>query len=222
MSAPDFKQVAAQLRMPRGEDGIQTAAYMSVNNRNMIEQTINLLELQPGDSVLEIGYGGGQHLSCLLAKAKDISYRGIDISATMQGAAALHNKDLKGDYTFLQADAKDGFLELPFGDNTFDRIFTVNTIYFWDNPMAQAKELCRVLKPGGHCIVSFGSRSFMEGLPFTQYGFELYDAPKANDLLSGAGLTVIRAVTETELVPGMEADGVMREFIMLYTTKAQA
>lgn len=215
MSAPDFRQVAAQLRMPDGEDGIKTARYMGVNNQNMIRRTIEQLEMQIDETILEIGYGGGQHLSDLLSKVSGICYRGIDISLTMQQMAVEHNKEVGGNYAFLQADPLDGLLSLPFADNTFDKIFTVNTIYFWDNALAQAKEIFRVLKPGGLFIATFGSRDFMEGLPFTQYGFELYDAAKAIGLLQVAGFNVKDPIAETELVPGMEGEGIQRDFILL-------
>ena len=219
MSAPDFKNVAAQLRMPDGDDGLKTAGYMSINNRNMIERTIDLLEIKRGDEVLEVGYGGGLHLKHLLDSAEDISYTGIDISVTMQQLAAENNADVAGRYTFMQADASNGFLQFPFADGSFDRIFTVNTIYFWDNAAAQARELLRVLKPGGCIITSFGSRNFMQDLPFTQYGFELYDAERATALLSGSGFIVKSAIAETEQVPGMEREGIVREFIMVIATK---
>lgn len=219
MSAPDFRNVAAQLRMPHGEDGLKTAGYMSVNNRNMIERTIDLLDIQKNDEVLELGYGSGTHLGYLLGTAENISYTGIDISTAMQQLAAENNEGMPGRYTFLQADANEGVLQLPFPDSSFDRIFTVNTIYFWDNASAQAEELIRVLKPGGCFIATFGSRDFMQGLPFTQYGFELYDAKKASVLLSDAGFLVRTAVTETETVPGMEGGGIERDFVMLCATK---
>jgi len=219
MSAPDFRNVAAQLRMPHGEDGLKTAGYMSVNNRNMIERTIDLLDIQKNDEVLELGYGGGMHLGYLLGAAEDVSYTGIDISTAMQQLAAENNAGMPGRYAFLQADASGGFLQLPFPDSSFDRIFSVNTIYFWDNAPAQARELMRVLRPGGCFIVTFGSRDFMQGLPFTQYGFELYDIEKASALLSEAGFSVKAAITETETVPGMEGEGIVRDFVMLCASK---
>lgn len=37
----------------------------------------------------------------------------------------------------------------PFGDEGFDRLFTVNTIYFWEDPAHTLSEVHRVLKPGG-------------------------------------------------------------------------
>jgi SAM-dependent methyltransferase len=55
--------------------------------------------------------------------------------------------------------------KLPFEDETFDKIFTVNTVYFWENPVEFLNEIYRVLKDDGTFVLTFGQRDFMEKLP---------------------------------------------------------
>ena len=38
---------------------------------------------------------------------------------------------------------------LPFADDSFDKITTVESFYFWPAPQENLKEVRRVLKPGG-------------------------------------------------------------------------
>src|SRR5690606_9635685 len=92
-------------------------------------------------------------------------------------------------------------LALPFADMSFDRIVTVNTLYFWENPLAYACEIHRVLKSdGGVFCLAFVEGEFMKNLPFASYGFELYDRKMAENLLENAGFTIKGSVTETETI----------------------
>jgi SAM-dependent methyltransferase len=57
----------------------------------------------------------------------------------------------------------------------FDRIFCINVIYFWDDPAAHLREVRRVLKPGGTFTAVFRTRAAMVKMPFTQFGFAMYE-----------------------------------------------
>jgi ubiquinone/menaquinone biosynthesis C-methylase UbiE len=80
----------------------------------------------------------------------------------------------EGKAEFIHGD----ILDLPFTENKFDRIFTVNTLYFWDDVHRGLNELYRVLKPGGSILISIRSRETMEKMPFTQFGFRLFSEPE--------------------------------------------
>ncbi len=221
MNPPDFKAIAAQLRQPSGDDGISTAEHMSQNNDSMISCCIDHLSVQDTDWVLEIGPGGGGHLPYLLTKANGIHYAGIDISATMVDMAIAQNKEdvEKGIATFTEVQAADGYVTIPFEDGKFDRIFTVNTLYFWDNAVEQAREIYRVLKPGGQLALCFAAEDFMKTLPFTEYGFHLYDTPKATALLVAAGFTISGSVCKKEQLVSNSGASMEREFIVLLAGK---
>lgn len=41
----------------------------------------------------------------------------------------------------------------PYPDERFNKVFTVNTIYFWNNPIEDLKEIRRVLKTDGQILL---------------------------------------------------------------------
>lgn len=221
MEQPDFKQIAEQLRRPTGQDGITTAEMMSVNNSGMIKKCIDHLSIKDGDRILEIGPGGGLHVSYVLEQAKYILYTGADISDTMVTLAQEKNEIFvaSGEASFVQVTLKDGCALLPFADNSFDALFTVNTLYFWDDAPAQAKEIYRVLKPGGAFALCFATKAFMSALPFTQFGFTLYTTEKAAALLAAAGFKIKDIIMEKENVMGPGAELLEREFAVILLKK---
>ena len=214
----DWKQVASQLRKPENEDGLATAARMEQNNGGMISETIKALQLQDRDTVLELGFGNGAHVKQILDTAIDVQYTGVDISSTMVTLAGELNKDYvaSGKAIFSLTDG----LTLPYTGNRFDKIFTVNTLYFWEQPLAYAREIYRVLKPGGKFCLCFADAAFMEQLPFVQYGFTLYSLQQATDLLSKAGFTGITPQLQHEDLHSPGAPGMVeRDYIILHATR---
>jgi SAM-dependent methyltransferase len=217
MEQPDFKEIAAQLRKPTGQHGIATAERMSVNNEGMIKKCIDHLNIKDHNQVLEIGPGGGLHVPYVLEKAKHIVYTGADISDTMVALAKEQNATLvtNGTASFVQVALKNGCAILPFADNRFDGIFTVNTLYFWNDALAQAREIYRVLKPGATFSLCFATEEFMSILPFTQYGFNLYTVEKARMLLEAASFKIEDIIAEKENVTGPGGELFEREFIVM-------
>lgn len=64
--------------------------------------------------------------------------------------------------------------KMPFADNSFDKVFCINVIYFWEQPAEHLKEIYRVLKPGGKFYTTIRSKESMAEMPFTKYGFNMY------------------------------------------------
>ena len=221
METPDFEKIAKQLRNPQGEEGHATANRMAENNAGMIRSGIDALDIKEKDRVLEMGFGGGAHLPYLLQKAKELQYTGVDISPTMTAMATEGNAAAvaAGNVMFQTVLPQNGYVTFPFEAGHFDHIFTVNTIYFWDNAAAQAAEIYRILQPGGCFVTCFGTEEFMSGLPFTQYGFNLYSAGKAKQLLEQAGLHNIETREETETVMSNAGSLMERTFILMKATK---
>jgi SAM-dependent methyltransferase len=44
---------------------------------------------------------------------------------------------------------------LPFADGSFDKVCSVNTLYFWPDPARDLGEVYRVLAPEGRCYITF-------------------------------------------------------------------
>ena len=56
---------------------------------------------------------------------------------------------------------------LPLEEESFDKVFSVNTIYFWEDPSHMLSELARVLRPEGRLVLGLGLKSYMMKLIFT-------------------------------------------------------
>lgn len=217
MEEKDLKELARQLSCPEGAEGLVTAERMNVSNANMTRRTIDAMQLNGNVQVLEIGPGNAIHVTDLLRRSDDIRYRAADISPTMIAEAERLNAAWteKGRASFHLSDGQ----TLPFAIDTFDRIFTVNTLYFWQDPPAYATELLRVLKPGARLYLTFAEKSFMEQLPFVQYGFQLYDTPAAEALLHSAGYRLVDALHETETVTAAPGVELQRDFTVVIAEK---
>jgi len=217
MEPEELKELARQLSCPSGENGIMTGDRMNESNHNIIRAAIDQLALSNDETILEIGPGNGQHLEYLLNKPGDFRYFGIDISETMVEEAKQKNKNgIAAGKVSFQLSAPD---RIDFEDNHFDRIFTVNTIYFWKEPAAYLAGIHRVLKQNGTFSLAFVDKSSMEKLPFTQYGFTLYDREAAEDLLKSAGFEVRKAVHQREEIPGNMGTMFEREFFVITSGK---
>jgi SAM-dependent methyltransferase len=92
---------------------------------------------------------------------------------------------------------------LPFDDGRFDRVVSVNTIYFWPDPAAAASELRRVLRPGGRVVLALRPKEQMEKLPTSRHGFRLFSETDLTELLKGAGFSETRVEVRNRSLFGM-------------------
>lgn len=210
MNNKDLKELAAQLRKPDGDSGMEVAKMMHTSNIGMIRHAIDNLSIQQGDKILELGHGNGHHLSYLFSKNDALSYYGLEISGLMHQQA--HEFSREQSYLpktkFYLYDGKN----MPLENNSFDKIFTVNTIYFWEQPTEVFQELFRVLRPEGLLCITFAHKDFMQQLPFVQYGFELYNVEHLQALANDNSFIVNDIQTQTETVISKNGDKVTRTF----------
>ncbi|MBB6498908.1 class I SAM-dependent methyltransferase [Pedobacter cryoconitis] len=198
LNESDLKELAGQLGCPNGEKGIKTANNMAVNNGHMISLSISAMNAGSNDVVLEIGPGNGAHVGDLLATNKHLLYYGVDISPLMISEANKLNQIAvsAGRADFSLSDGE----KLNFADDFFSRVFTVNTLYFWKDPLAYTREILRVLRPGGTFTLTFAVRDFMKTLPFTKYDFQLYSLAEAESLSRKGGFEIRRVDIHQETV----------------------
>ncbi len=180
MDQEKLKILAQNLANPEGEKGIEIGEMMNATNIGMTLESIQALLIEDNEHILEIGHGNAGHVKSILNRAQNIRYTGIDISETMHSEAKKLNEAFKDQVDFVLYDGEN----LPFEDKTFDKIFTVNTVYFWKQPVDYLNEAYRVLKKTGTFVLTFGQRDFMEKLPFTQFDFTLYNTDEMEETVS--------------------------------------
>ncbi len=202
-----LKEMAQQLSCPNGESGIGMADMMHDTNFGMTKSAIAALEIKDNDAVLELGHGNGKHIETLLHQAKHVNYTGLEIAELMQKQAAALNLPHTSFHLY------DGE-KIPFKDNQFNKAMTVNTIYFWKHPVQLLNEVYRVLKTDGFFSIVFAQKDFMETLPFTVYGFNLYDNEKLETLVKQSPFKLLSLNHHTEQVKSKAGEMVERLYIV--------
>ncbi len=184
LTVEQIREIAAQLRNPTGEKGVEMGHIMNEANVAMIDHTFETLQPVTGESILEIGHGNANHLQKLIKMAPGIKYTGLDISETMHLEAKKYcaENGLESQTTFVHYEGQN----IPFEAKTFDKIFTINTLYFWESPEAYLNELHRILKPGGKLLITYAEEESMDKLPFTSYGFTKYSPDKFEKLIQNS------------------------------------
>ena len=134
------------------------------------KRALELLCVQEGETVLEIGFGTGYSLA-EIAKSVGEGGRacGVDLTRQMVEMASkrLRKEGLADRAQLCQADAKD----LPFGDSTFDRVYMAAVLELFDTPEIPhvLSEVRRVLKPGGKLAVASMSKEGHERSLFLRF-----------------------------------------------------
>jgi SAM-dependent methyltransferase len=213
MDEEQTKAVASQLGCPTGEDGIRTADMMHVSNLGMITSTADALNLADNELILELGHGSGKHINQVLACAAYIRYYGLEISPLMSAEARKNNPTDNASFHLYDGE------KIPFEKDFFHKAMTVNTIYFWKNPIYLLNSIYSILKTGGLFCIGFSQKEFMEGLPFTQHGFNLYDNNKLKNLIHQTPFKLIKLEDFTENVNTMANEVVERPYTVVTLQK---
>ncbi|MFT3994719.1 MAG: class I SAM-dependent methyltransferase [Dysgonomonas sp.] len=207
-----------QLRCPSGKEAKEIGENMFQSNHNMILESINHLALSSDTHILEIGFGNAKHLSYLFNKEKQLKYYGIDISKEMVDEAEKNNDSfVRNEKAVFQQVCGNGLLS--FENETFHSCFTINTIYFWQNPQFHFDEIYRVLKEKGLFVISFIEQSFGQRLPFTQKDFIFYEIDTVEAFLHRSGFQQIETYQLVEDAISKNGQKVIRPFVIMTATK---
>lgn len=112
---------------------------------------VDLLDIQPGSAILDIGSGTGddtRNLARLAGPGGKVI--GIDTSAVMVAEAQHRAKNDRVQVTFQIGDVQD----LAFPDATFDRVWSERTFIWLHDPYRAFQEVLRVTRPGGRIVIS--------------------------------------------------------------------
>jgi len=150
--------VVGQFHRPRGFGGRAAGWVMAKrgSNRKRNIWAVELLDVQPDDRVLEIGFGPGVAIRELARRATRGTVIGVDHSDEMVRQARKRNaaavRDGRVDLRLASAE------HLPAFDAPFDKILAVNSLMFWDDPVERLEELRRILRPSGRLAIAFQPR----------------------------------------------------------------
>lgn len=120
---------------------------------NKQDDVVALLGAQPGDRILEVGYGPGGLIRLLADLTDAASITGVDPSPAMRDLATKYNR----------AAIRSGRIQLDLGtadrtglpDASVDRVVSVNNVEIWPDLEAGLRELHRVVRPGGTVLIAW-------------------------------------------------------------------
>ncbi|MBU6434187.1 MAG: methyltransferase domain-containing protein [Nitrospirae bacterium] len=191
-----WHRLAQQFRQPTGILGRLAGVFFRINLEG-IDWTISLLEIQPTDHVLEIGFGPGHGIQQVARIATQGRVAGVDFSEAMFQQASRRNAAAitVGRVELCLGDAS----ALLYPDNTFHKIFATNVVYLWKDPLVNLQELRRVMKPGGRLALYVIAKEDLLKFKVTQTGvYQLYTGDDLVRLLTQAGFRPARFVTKAE------------------------
>lgn len=206
-----------QLRKPSGLLAGKVSNKMNEVNEVVYDLTLESMHLRDNDSVLEIGFGNGKFFDKLFSKAKTLKVSGVDYSKDMIKIARKNNQSLTKDGKLnLQFGSSDN---LPFDDNSFDKVFCINVIYFWDQPQKHLKEVYRVLKQDGQFFAAIRSKETFSHLPVAEYGFTLYNQEEWESVLKQNNFKFVEAITKKEAKDRIDSELRPHEIFCLIAEK---
>lgn len=219
MEYKDNKELAKQLRCPSGEDGVKVGDAMYESNNNMIYKTIDRLKLSPNTDILELGFGNGRHLPYLFSKEENLNYSGVELSNVMLEEARIFNQELvDSKKTMFYTGCDTG--RMLFDDKSFDIFFSINTIYFWEEPHKYFQEIYRILRSEGQITLSYIQKDFAMKQEFVSEDiFHFHKTEWLIRLLTNVGFYNIEQWQYMENTKNKLGQSVVRPFVILKATK---
>ncbi len=179
--------LAAQLGKPTGLRGLVVGTMLNRTNRDMIAAAVDALELKPGATAADLGFGGGAGLALLVERVGPHGrVLGVDISPTMvRRASGQFDREIAAGRLQLQLGT---LTKLPLEDGSVEGAITVNTIYFIAELDRVFSELARVITGAGRVVVGIGDPENMARMPMTAYGYRLRPVNEVVAVAKSAGL----------------------------------
>ena len=114
------------------------------------QTVVRLLPDLQGQRVLEIGCGRGDFSIWLAARYREAEVWGVDFSEAAIATAGARARESLSRARFKVEDAE----ELSFADSSFDYVVSCECLEHVPRPERMAREIHRILKPGGQFILT--------------------------------------------------------------------
>lgn len=178
--------IGEQLRSPRGRYGRMIGRLMALINSKPNRLAIAAINVQPDDTVLELGFGPGRGVAGLAQRVSQGRVLGIDQSSEMLELATRANHHaIENGLVQLRLGR---FEALPYDDASIDRVVAINVAYFFGPEGTEVAEIYRVLRAGGLAVIYVTDRATMSTWKFSRPDtHRLYDADELNSLLRAGG-----------------------------------
>ena len=183
-----------QVRKPSGLLGKRAVRAMNLSHATMTDWGLQQITVPKNAGILDIGCGGGRTVRRLAALAPEGKVVGVDYSAASVAVSRDTNaQEIEAERVQIELGS---VAALPFPDRTFDIVTAVETHYYWPDLPANAREILRVLKPGGTCALIAetyrgGPLRLLYGIVMPLLGAAFLSDAEHRDLLTQAGFTEV-------------------------------
>ena len=187
-----IKYIGNNFGNPCGFGGKISVKIMNLINQRQYKAVLENIKLEPDNIVLDIGFGNGYLIEKLFKKNIPVKIYGIEISNDMFNFVSAKNRRL------IENGRLKLFLEdiagTSFAENTFDKIYTVNTMYFWHDLDKSFSEIKRILKPDGIFLNAVYTKKYLDKIIYTKYGFNKYGVEEIEKITENNGLKIIETI----------------------------
>jgi ubiquinone/menaquinone biosynthesis C-methylase UbiE len=164
--------IGEQFHKPTGLGGSLATFIMNRQNWRQYAGAEAALNLNGTEAVLDVGFGNGYLLKWLAGRYACHFY-GVDISRDMlQTATKRNRKFISTSKTRLSLGSAE---KTGLESDSIDKIYTVNTVYFWSSLDAGLSEIRRILRPGGMFVNTVYSKKMLDSLPIANKGYAKYE-----------------------------------------------
>ena len=194
---PDAQDIVRKAKEGFGRDWLTPGYSQLISDAEHLANLLKVCDVLPGKSYLDIGTGSGYVAFELARQHPAVSVAGIDIveqviAADNQKARETHAHNLR--FTSFAG------MQLPFDAGSFYGAISRYAFHHFPLPDLSAREIYRILEPGGWCVISDPLADEGDGVAFVNaFGalrddghVRYYREPALVELFEKAGFTVER------------------------------
>lgn len=148
---------------------------MEHEHRPIVEPMLAMMQFSPSETILDVGCGGGWLVRELARRVPEGRAVGMDLSDEMLDHARRNSANV-GNAEFIVGSVD----AIPRPADSFDKVISVESSYYWPDPAAGVREIFRVLRPGGSTWVLI---NYYRDNPYCHQWSKLIQIPM--QLLSG-------------------------------------
>lgn len=199
-----FEKFLGNCKRPNGIYGTIIANMMNKGYAPLSKWAFEVCPLKNGEKVLDVGCGGGGNMVRIMKQCSESQVYGIDYSQTSVECSRKNTEKFSDRCSVSYGDA----MFLPYDDNTFDRVVSFESIYFWTDPMKGIQEIMRVLKKGGKIVLASEMTNPEKGKFWTDHceGMTIYNSQQLAEFLKQAGFVGVKTHTAHKVWCVVEGD----------------